>query len=144
MMTLNQRHEFESSELTNYLDLGIERIEPGRKIKITERSQLRGNLWISLAFTETGAELQNLPIHSFFKLAESSYCILTPPAWIRDDLPTIPLMVLKVIDRDTLKTIGTDELDQVTAACTKALQTSSPPCTSDVFDALGTFPTVEI
>lgn len=143
-MTETGQKEAHSYNLTNHVDLGVRGVEPGETLTIVERWQFDKHLFLSLAVPNEPAKATQLRLWWLLKSGQNHYCVLVQLAWLFDDDPMQSHMVLRIMDQNTLATIGNDELERISADCRAAIEAAPHSKEADVAFLMGNFPEVEI
>jgi hypothetical protein len=143
-MTTLGKEKMKATFLTHQVSLGVSTLAANQIVQIEEHSSFNGQLFISLAMPALKAKQLDMRLWWCLLSGDNHYCIVAYPRSFDDDQPKTALMVLKVIDQNTLATIAEEEFQAIEKDCASAVA-SWPRAKEDAVCAvLGNFPETEI
>jgi hypothetical protein len=142
MMTIGMKR-MKPTQLVHHLALGLCSVPANQTVQIVERSTFNDELYLSLLVPSLQTESVDVRLWWCLTTGGSNYCIVARTIDFDEDQPTTALMVVRVIDQNTLYTISPDEFENIAADCQRVVYSLAHAQEDDVRQMLGAFPLFE-
>jgi hypothetical protein len=143
-MTSTGQGTMKERRLSHSVALNLCQVSAGEDLEITARKKFGKNLFVALAAKGSDARGEGLKLLGCIYRNDSYYCIIGQPSSFDEDQIVTYLMVMKVIDKNTLRTISEAELKSIEEACRHGLETMPRLQEEDIEPILGDFPRLKI
>jgi len=147
MISKTEDDEFRASGLTSRIYQGVrttDEFAPGVPLKIVKKSQFSESLFLKISSDAMNTSPLKLRLAWLVRFDGKAYAVVTHTGRDYDENPFPPVMVLKVLDENTLQTIDENEFDQIAHDSLRIVHTAPPAVQRDVAGCLGEFALTEV